>query len=170
MRAFRALLQVRKARLALFCHASTPAMLTTAWVCRSCLSRAARPLIRRQLRHQSSSMFCIVLSTNGVLILAVAASDSIPPALLARARNIAVEHKTLTEKLADGFDTKSAKKLGEYGPIVSALEKWDKANEVRGMSDMCGLRSLIWAKVCYRTRCDDPRLENRPRTTRVSSG
>ncbi|KAJ4403675.1 Peptide chain release factor 1, mitochondrial [Didymella pomorum] len=74
-------------------------------------------------------MFCIVLSTNGVLILAVAASDSIPPALLARARNIAVEHKTLTEKLADGFDTKSAKKLGEYGPIVSALEKWDKANE-----------------------------------------
>ncbi|KAJ4339392.1 Peptide chain release factor 1, mitochondrial [Didymella glomerata] len=58
-----------------------------------------------------------------------AASESIPPALLSRARNIAVEHKTLTEKLADGFDTKSAKKLGEYGPIVSALEKWDKANE-----------------------------------------
>jgi peptide chain release factor 1 len=70
-------------------------------------------LVRRQLRHQSSA----------------AASESIPPALLSRARNIAVEHKTLTEKLADGFDTKSAKKLGEYGPIVSALEKWDKANE-----------------------------------------
>ncbi|KAF3044452.1 hypothetical protein E8E12_010803 [Didymella heteroderae] len=86
-------------------------MLTTAWVCRSCLLRIARPLARQQLRHQSS------------------ASESIPPALLSRARNIAVEHKTLTEKLADGFDTKSAKKLGEYGPIVSALQKWDKANE-----------------------------------------
>ncbi|KAJ4381575.1 Peptide chain release factor 1, mitochondrial [Didymella sp. IMI 355093] len=88
-------------------------MLTTAWVCRSCLSRIARPLARRNLRHQSST----------------AASESIPPALLSRARNIAVEHKTLTDKLADGFDTKSAKKLGEYGPIVGALQKWDKANE-----------------------------------------
>lgn len=57
--AFRASLQVRKARSAraLFCHASTPAMLTTAWVCRSCLSRIARPLVRQQLRHQSSGMF-----------------------------------------------------------------------------------------------------------------
>ena len=83
-------------------------------------------------------MFSIVLSINDVLTLAAAGSESIPLALLARARNIAVEHKSLTEKLADGFDTKSAKKLGEYGPIVSALEKWDKANEVRGMSNMCG--------------------------------
>ena len=56
-----------------------------------------------------------------------------PPALLSRARNIALEHKTLTEKLADGFDTKSAKKLGEYSSIVNALETWDKANEVGGM-------------------------------------
>ena len=131
-------------------------MLTTAWVCRNCFSRIARPLVRRQLRHQSSGKPSIVLFSIDVLTRAAAASESIPPALLSRARNIAVEHKTLTEKLADGFDTKSAKKLGEYGPIVSALEKWDKANEVRGMSNMCGLRSLIWAKVCHRTRCDDP--------------
>lgn len=54
----------------------------------------------------------------------------IPPALLLRARNIALEHKSLTEKLANGFDTKSAKKLGEYNSIVKALEQWDKANEV----------------------------------------
>lgn len=78
-----------------------------------------------------------------VLTFAAAASESIPPALLSRARNIAVEHKALTTKLADGFDSKSAKKLGEYGPIVSALEKWDKANEVCGLSNTCGLRSLI---------------------------
>ncbi|KAJ8115763.1 hypothetical protein OPT61_g2653 [Boeremia exigua] len=87
-------------------------MLTTAWVCRSCLLRVARPLVRRQLRHQSS-----------------AASESVPPALLTRARNIAIEHKALTEKLANGFDTKSAKKLGEYSSIVSALQTWDRANE-----------------------------------------
>ncbi|OSS54659.1 hypothetical protein B5807_00114 [Epicoccum nigrum] len=86
-------------------------MLTTPWVCRSCLSRIARPLIRQQRRHQSSI------------------AETVPPALLSRARNIASEHKSLTEKLANGFDTKSAKKLGEYSSIVSALEKWEKANE-----------------------------------------
>jgi peptide chain release factor 1 len=63
--------------------------------------------------------------------IAQAASDeSIPPALLTRARSIAVEHKSLSEKLANGFDTRVAKKLGEYSPIVNALQQWDKANEV----------------------------------------
>jgi hypothetical protein len=60
----------------------------------------------------------------------VATDESIPPALLTRARSIAVEHKSLTEKLANGFDTRAAKKLGEYSPIVNALQQWDKANEV----------------------------------------
>lgn len=60
----------------------------------------------------------------------VASPESIPPALLARARAITSEHKELTEKLANGFDTRAAKKLGEYSPIVSALGEWDKANEV----------------------------------------
>lgn len=59
-----------------------------------------------------------------------ATDDSIPPALLTRARSIAVEHKSLTDKLASGFDTRAAKKLGEYSPIVNALQQWDKANEV----------------------------------------
>jgi RNase adaptor protein for sRNA GlmZ degradation len=59
-----------------------------------------------------------------------AVSENVPQALLTRARTIAAEHKQLTEKLADGFDTRSAKKLGEYSPIVNALGDWDKANEV----------------------------------------
>lgn len=63
------------------------------------------------------------------------ASESIPPALLARARAITSEHKRLTEKLSNGFDTRAAKKLGEYSPIVNALGEWDKANEV----------SIAWA-------------------------
>jgi peptide chain release factor 1 len=49
---------------------------------------------------------------------------------LTRARAIVSEHKQLTEKLSDGFDTKVAKKIGEYSPIVNALGEWDKANEV----------------------------------------
>jgi peptide chain release factor 1 len=40
------------------------------------------------------------------------------------------EHKQLTDKLSNGFDTRAAKKLGEYSPIVNALGEWDKANEV----------------------------------------
>jgi peptide chain release factor 1 len=56
--------------------------------------------------------------------------EVVPSGLLARARDVALEHKQLTEKLANGFDTRSAKKLGEYSPIVNALGEWDKANEV----------------------------------------
>ncbi|KAI4638780.1 hypothetical protein J4E93_009808 [Alternaria ventricosa] len=88
-------------------------MLTTSWICRNCLSRIARPFINRSIRLQSSA----------------ATSESIPPALLTRARAIVSEHKELTEKLSNGFDTRAAKKLGEYSPIVNALGEWDKANE-----------------------------------------
>ncbi|KAI4654222.1 uncharacterized protein J4E78_007267 [Alternaria triticimaculans] len=88
-------------------------MLTTSWICRNCLSRIARPLINGSIRLQSSA----------------ATAESIPPALLTRARAIVSEHKELTEKLSNGFDTRAAKKLGEYSPIVNALGEWDKANE-----------------------------------------
>ncbi|KAH7083030.1 hypothetical protein BKA63DRAFT_529928 [Paraphoma chrysanthemicola] len=86
-------------------------MFTTPWVCRNCLSRIARPLCRRQIRFQSTT------------------AESIPPALLTRARNVALEHKQLSEKLSSGFDTRVAKQLGAYGPIVNALGEWDKVNE-----------------------------------------
>jgi peptide chain release factor 1 len=56
----------------------------------------------------------------------------VPAALLTRARDVALEHKQLTDKLANGFDTRTAKKVGEYSPIVNALGDWDKANEVSG--------------------------------------
>ncbi|KNG49786.1 release factor [Stemphylium lycopersici] len=72
-----------------------------------------RPLLKRTIRLQSSA----------------ASSESIPPALLARAQAITSEHKQLTDKLSNGFDTRAAKKLGEYGPIVNALGEWNKANE-----------------------------------------
>lgn len=59
-----------------------------------------------------------------------AKAETVPPALLTRARDIALEHKQLTDKLANGFDTRAAKKLGEYSTIVNALGDWEKATEV----------------------------------------
>ncbi|KAJ6283243.1 hypothetical protein J3E71DRAFT_280457 [Bipolaris maydis] len=88
-------------------------MLAAPWICRSCLSRIGRPILRRNVRLQSST----------------ASPESIPPALLARAQAITSEHKQLTERLSNGFDTRAAKKLGEYSPIVNALGEWNKANE-----------------------------------------
>jgi peptide chain release factor 1 len=44
----------------------------------------------------------------------------------------------LTEKLSNGFDTRAAKKLGEYSPIVNALGEWDKANEVSTIRQPAG--------------------------------
>lgn len=74
-------------------------------------------------------------------------SESVPPALLARARTIAFEHKQLTEKLADGFDTRAAKKLGEYSAIVNALKEWDKAKEVSQSSG--SVAGALSRCVCY---------------------
>jgi hypothetical protein len=71
------------------------------------------------------------------------ASRIVPTALLARARDVAREHQQLTDKLSDGFDTRAAKKLGEYGPIVSALGAWDKASEVSSGASGWQQRSAI---------------------------
>jgi hypothetical protein len=81
---------------------------------------------RRIVSAAFSRAFCFEL----YLTLAAATSSLIPPALLTRARDVALEHKRLTERLTDGFDTRAAKKLGEYSPVVNALGEWDRANEV----------------------------------------
>jgi peptide chain release factor 1 len=71
-----------------------------------------------------------LLSKFRTLTSAASTQEGVPPALLARARKIASEHKELTEKLANGFDTRAAKKLGEHKGIVEALKNWEKAKEV----------------------------------------
>ncbi|KAH9864335.1 hypothetical protein J1614_010269 [Plenodomus biglobosus] len=88
-------------------------MIVAPWICRNCALRIVRPLSKRSIRLQSTS----------------AISESIPPALLTRARTVASEHTDLTAQLSHGFDARIAKKLGEYSPIVNALGQWDKANE-----------------------------------------
>ncbi|PVI05125.1 release factor [Periconia macrospinosa] len=100
-------------------------MSTGLWICRTCLYRIARPttrLVQWSVRFQSTN----------------SATEAIPPSLLDRARSISLEHQKLTDQLANGFDTRAAKKLGEYSAIVNALKEWDKANE-----SMTELTSLI---------------------------
>ncbi|KAJ6115131.1 hypothetical protein N7486_000909 [Penicillium sp. IBT 16267x] len=57
-------------------------------------------------------------------------SDSgLSPVLLTRARLLASEHMKLTNRLAESFDAKVAKRAGELAPVTSALKEWDNANE-----------------------------------------
>lgn len=57
--------------------------------------------------------------------------------MLNRARSIAAEHAKLTEQLAESFDTKTAKRIGELASVTNALKEWDNANEV------CNLASVL---------------------------
>jgi peptide chain release factor 1 len=107
-------------------------MRTAPWICRKCLLRSARPFAQHQLRYQTTGEFHhpARLSSQADPNTKQATIETVPPALLTRARDVALEHKKLTEKLANGFEARVAKKLGQYGPVVSALGRWDKAQEV----------------------------------------
>jgi peptide chain release factor 1 len=61
---------------------------------------------------------------------ATSSDDYIIPSLLERARSITKEHSELSNQLSNGYDAKIAKKVGELTPIVTALQLWEKANEV----------------------------------------
>ena len=47
--------------------------------------------------------------------------------MLARARSIADEHANLAQKLANDFDSRAAKRLGELTSTVSALKEYEQA-------------------------------------------
>ncbi|KAI7536008.1 release factor [Hortaea werneckii] len=66
---------------------------------------------------------------------------SISPALLTRARTIAQEHATLTDKLASDYDAASAKRLGELQRTSTAIKEYDKA-----LSASHELQSLLASK------------------------
>ncbi|KAF4306261.1 putative peptide chain release factor 1 protein [Botryosphaeria dothidea] len=93
------------------------------WICRRCLLRSSFPI--------RTSAFVRRQTTN-------ASPDSVSPAVLKRARAIAAEHAQLSQKLVDSFDTRTAKKVGETTPIVTALKEWERANE-----SLTELRSLL---------------------------
>ncbi|TKA83979.1 hypothetical protein B0A55_00254 [Friedmanniomyces simplex] len=57
-----------------------------------------------------------------------AVPGNISPALLSRARTIAQEHATLTNRLATEYDANAAKRLGELQSTSSAVKQYDKAS------------------------------------------
>lgn len=88
-------------------------MSASPWICARCLRSATR--VRRTFnvrRWQSTT----------------ATSDKISPALLVRAQAIAKEHANLTEKLANDFDTRDAKRLGELNSTAAALREYEQAH------------------------------------------
>lgn len=100
--------------------------------------------LTRCLRHHSriASISAVRYASNGTLqdhpldcafvadssAAAVAQEGVLSKALLSRARAAAEEHAQLINKVAESFDTASAKRLGELGPVTAALEEWEKAN------------------------------------------
>ncbi|KAF2689940.1 release factor [Lentithecium fluviatile CBS 122367] len=88
---------------------------TPPWICRVCLSRLVRQAIGRPTRFYANAT--------------KAAPNSVPRALVERARTIAAEHRQLTAQLSDGFNARAAKQAGATAPVVSALQTWDKASE-----------------------------------------
>jgi peptide chain release factor 1 len=62
-----------------------------------------------------------------MLILAIASNASISPALLTRARGMALEHHKLSEETSDTFDMKLAKRIGELKNVAAALKEWEDA-------------------------------------------
>ena len=58
--------------------------------------------------------------------------------MLSRARAAAEEHAHLTSKVAETFDTASAKRLGELAPVTTALQAWETST-----SSLSELRDLL---------------------------
>ncbi|KAL2009253.1 hypothetical protein VTN00DRAFT_7447 [Thermoascus crustaceus] len=91
-------------------------MFGTPWICSRCLSRSfrlalkQRPLLQRRTQSTASDV-------------------GLSAALLNRARLVATEHAALSASLAESFDAKVAKRVGELAPIANALKEWDNANE-----------------------------------------
>ncbi|RMY55573.1 hypothetical protein D0865_04108 [Hortaea werneckii] len=81
------------------------------------------------------------MSTSADTVVGPSKPDSISPALLTRARTIAQEHATLTDKLASDYDAASAKRLGELQRTSTAIKEYDKA-----LSASQELQSLLASK------------------------
>lgn len=65
-----------------------------------------------------------IVSTNNVV-------DLVSPNLLERAKSIASEHARLSLQNAEDYDVSVAKKIGELGPVTTALKEYEDAQNVR---------------------------------------
>ncbi|PGH16096.1 hypothetical protein AJ80_05311 [Polytolypa hystricis UAMH7299] len=103
-------------------------MFSAPWVCTRCLSRSLRLTQRKTFRPQ----WRFHSTAKHALLEAL-----LSPVLLNRARAIATEYESLSTKLAESFDTKTAKRAGELASAATAVKEWDKANEA--ISELNGL-------------------------------
>jgi peptide chain release factor 1 len=101
-------------------------MFRTPWICSRCIRLPWKQARKTQWRLNST-----VAHPGGT-------SQVVYPALLARAKNIASEHKALSERLNDSYDITSAKRVGELASIVDALNRYQTADEVRGKELLLG--------------------------------
>ncbi|KAG5294659.1 peptide chain release factor 1 [Histoplasma ohiense] len=93
-------------------------MFNVPWVCSRYLIRSVGFTQRKQWRIQ--------IRFDSTL---PAPKISISPILLSRARSIADEYSTLTSRLAETFDPKTAKRAGQLATTATTLKEWEKANE-----------------------------------------
>ncbi|KAL4911819.1 hypothetical protein BDW62DRAFT_196122 [Aspergillus aurantiobrunneus] len=89
-------------------------MFSIFWVCPRCITRSARLVRNQRLFYQRKG-----LQTESIL----------SSALLVRARSLATEHAILSDQLATSFNPKTAKRVGELGPVAKALAEWNNANK-----------------------------------------
>ncbi|QDS72970.1 hypothetical protein FKW77_008663 [Venturia effusa] len=101
-------------------------MFRTSWICSRCLALPWKQTRKSQWRLNSTAAQPEIKS------------QVVYPALLARAKNIASEHKILSEKLNESYDNTVAKRVGELASIVDALSRYQKADE-----SLHELRTLI---------------------------
>ncbi|KAL5332683.1 hypothetical protein BJX70DRAFT_392798 [Aspergillus crustosus] len=99
-------------------------MSSNLWLCSRCLVRSARVV-------RSSGFFC---QQRGLKT-----DSDLSPALLVRAQTLTKEYATLSDQLGTSFDSKTAKRVGELGPVARALTEWNSANksvlELKSMLD-----------------------------------
>lgn len=93
-------------------------MLSSRWQCSRCLGRylrtVARPQTQLYRRWQST--------------ISNSSSDSVSPSLLERARAISLEHSQLSKQNAEDYDVTIAKRIGELGPVATALKEYEDAH------------------------------------------
>ena len=92
-----------------YCRNSIFRMFSLPWTCGRCLLRTSSHRLPIAWRRWQST------------------TDSISPALLSRARSVAKEHATLAKQLANDYDVKTAKRLGQLSRTTLAVQDYDKA-------------------------------------------
>lgn len=101
-------------------------------------------------------------------------SSKISPSLLARAQSIAAEHEKLSREIQEGYDSQSARKIGELSTVTNALKEWEAANKsvtelqqlLQDPSTDAELRSLA-AEEIEQTSTTLPTLINDLQTTLI---